>query len=42
MTTFRKVLENYFKRKRQTFNLRLHVMKMQESHCDELAFLAPA
>ena len=42
MTTFAKELENYFKRKSQTYDLRLHVMSLEESCCDELALLVPA
>ena len=41
MIVFTKVLETTY-RKRQTYDLRLHVMSVEDSHCDELALLAPA
>ena len=42
MTIFTKVLENYLKRKTQNHDLRLHVMSLEDSHCDELPLPAPA
>ena len=37
---FTKVSENYLKRKRQTYNLWLYEMSLENSQCDELALLA--
>ena len=39
---FTKMSENYLKRKGQTYNLWLHEMSLEDSHCDELALLALA
>ena len=36
------MLENYLKRKGQTYDLWLHEMSLEDSHCDELALLALA
>ena len=39
---FYKSIRKLLEEKRKTYNLKLHVMSLEESHCDELALLAPA